>query len=92
MSPRYFKRRWDEGRGDAFYSWGAADYYFEVSDEGWPTRQIEDYEAGPTVRYGPGREEDEYGRLGQVRLEEFEDWASWSITEDEFERAWASAG
>lgn len=91
MAARYFKRRWDESRGDAFDSWGPAVYYYEVTD-GWPTRQIETYEAGPTLRYGPDREEDDYGQLGQARLEEFEDWARWAITKDEFEQAWASAG
>lgn len=91
MSLRYFKRRWEESRGDAFDSWGSAVYYFEVSDDGWPTRQVEVYEAGPRLRYGPGREEDEYGGLGQARLDEFEDWASWAITADEFEQVWASA-
>lgn len=91
MTARYFRRLWEETRGDAFDSWGEAVYHFEVSDEGWPTRQIEDYETGPTLRYGPGREEDEYGHLGQTRLEKFEDWDSLTIAEDEFEQAWASA-
>ena len=91
MAVRYFGRGWDESRGDAFDSWGPAVYYFEVSDDGRLTRQVETYEAGPTLRYGPEREEDEHGRLGQARVEEFEDWAAWEITADEFERAWVSA-
>lgn len=90
MPARYFKRPWNESRGDAFDSWGPAVYYFEISGEGWPIRQIEVYEAGPTLRYGPDREEDEYGRLGSARIDELEDWASWAITSDEFEQTWAS--
>ena len=54
---RWFKRRWEETRGDEFASWGAATYFFEVSDDGWPSRQIEVYDHGPTLRYCPGREE-----------------------------------
>lgn len=91
MPARYFKRPWDESRGDAFDAWGPAVYYFEFSDDGWPIRQIEAYENGPTLRYGPDRDEDEYGQLSRARLDELEDWASWAIASDEFVHAWGSA-
>ena len=69
MHHRFFRRRWDESRGDAFDGWGPAVYFIEVGDDGWPVRQIEVYEMGPTLRYGPGRTEDAFGGLGQCRLE-----------------------
>jgi hypothetical protein len=88
VAMRCYRRRWDATRGDEFDSWGAATYYFEVGEDGWPTRQVEVYDAGPVLRYGPGREEDEYGQLGQARLGELEDWAPWEVSRNDFETAW----
>ena len=92
MTTRYFKRLWEQSRGDAFDSWGPAIYYFEVSNEGWPTRQVEDYEAGPTLRYGPGREEDEFGRTRPDSTLGVRGLGFVGHHWDEFEQAWASAG
>jgi hypothetical protein len=90
MSNRWFMRRWQESRGDQFESWGAATYYFEVGAGGSPTRQIEVYDNGPTLRYGPDHPEDEYGQLGQARLDEDEDWSPWAIAAEDFENAWST--
>ena len=87
---RFFCRRWDEPRGDEFDGWGCATYLFETGEDGWPVRQIEVYDAGPVLRYGPEHLEDRFGGLGQGRLDEFEDWAGWEITAEEFERRWAA--
>ncbi len=91
VAMRYFRRRWNDSRGDGFDSWGATTYYFEVGKDGWPTRQVESYDTGPILRYGQGREEDEYGQLGQARLDESEDWMPWAISQNEFEDAWEAA-
>src|SRR2546427_12493780 len=48
---RYYSRRWDEDRGDAFARWGASQWFFETDDEGNGRRQVEVYKAGPTLRY-----------------------------------------
>jgi hypothetical protein len=53
---RCFRRRWHESRGDEFASWALPPTYFEVGDDGWLTRQIEVYDAGPTFRNGLGHE------------------------------------
>lgn len=88
VSARYFRRRWEEPRGDRYDAWGHSTWYFETGTDGWPTRQIEVYDAGPTLRYGPDLEEDEYGGLGLCQLDELEDWTPWAITADDFEAAW----
>jgi hypothetical protein len=88
MSTRWFRRRWEESRGDAFDAWGASTWFFEVGADGWPVRQVEVYDEGPTLRYGPDHDEDEYGGLGRARLDEFEDWAPWAISSEDFEEAW----
>ena len=89
MQLRWFRRRWEEFRGDRFASWGAATYLFEVGPDGWPVRQVEVYDNGPTLRYGPDHPEDEFGQLRQARLDDGEDWTPWTITAEEFEEAWS---
>lgn len=86
---RYFRRRWDESRGDQYETWGAATYYFEVGENGWPTRQIEVYDAGPVLRYGLDHQQDAFGQLGEAQLDELEDWSSWVITKNLFDEVWS---
>jgi len=59
---RYFRRRWDESRGDHSDHWGAATYLFEVDSVGRPIRQLEIYN-GTRLRYDSEHSEDEYGFL-----------------------------
>jgi hypothetical protein len=59
-----------------------------VGADGWPIRQIEVYDSGPTLRYGPDHQEGQYGGLSQVRLYELEDWSPWAISSEDFEAAW----
>lgn len=92
IAKRWFKRRWDESRGDQFDSWGAATYFFEVGDDGRPMRQVEINDDGPSLRYGPDRTEDEYGQLGDARLDALGDWTGWAISAAEIERVRPSAG
>ena len=89
VTSRWFRRRWEERRGDNFDVWGAATYLFEVDAEGWPTRQIVQHDNGPTLRYGSDHLKDQYGQLGQARLDDLEDWTPWTITRETFEDAWS---
>jgi hypothetical protein len=91
MPNRFYRRQWAETRGDEFDDWGHSLWYFETDNEGWPVRQVEVYDGGQVLRYGPRHGEDHYGGLGQVSLYgSGEDWGSLEITSAEFERVWRS--
>jgi hypothetical protein len=89
MSLRYYRRAWDESRGDKFDTWGHSVWYFEIDDAGHPVRQIEQYERGPSLGYDAAHPEDEYGGLSDQPLDP-KDFAGFEITREEFERAWAA--
>ncbi|BAL88305.1 hypothetical protein AMIS_30850 [Actinoplanes missouriensis 431] len=92
MPYRYYRRHWDDTRGDEFDAWGHSTWFFEVADDGLPVRQVEMYAAGPVMRYGPDHEEDRYAGLSEAPLyEPGDDWSRFEITEAEFERAWKPA-
>ena len=88
MGFRYFRRRWVESRGDAWDSWGLCVYLFEVAPDGRAARQIEQYDDGPTLRYGDSHDEDEHGFL---TTEPFvtADWEPFEVSADTFAAAWA---
>jgi hypothetical protein len=86
---RFYRRRWEETRGDEFDGWGCSLWYFETDNQGGPVRQLEVYDAGRVLRYDLRHSEDRYGGLGQASLyDSDEDWSSFEITEAEFERGW----
>jgi len=89
VSNYFYRRRWDDARGDEFDSWGYSVWYFETDDQGWPVRRVELYDAGRVLRYGPGHGEDRYGSLGQASLyDSDEDWSTFEIIAVEFEQVW----
>jgi len=89
MANRWVKFRWQESRGDQYAHWGPSTWFLEVDADTWPVRQVEVYDSGPSLRYGPGHEEDEYGALGQARVSDADDnWPFVWISSDEFEAAW----
>ena len=85
----YFKRRWDECRAGEYASWGCADYYFEVAPDGTVTRQMEIYDSGAVLQYYAHNIEDTFGGLADQPLGQ-SDYAPFSISREEFERAWLS--
>lgn len=85
--PSYVKRRWNESRGDEFDSWGKSWWYFEVEIDGAVVRQIEQYDAGIVLKYGPTHSEDNYGFLSYQPLDMTEpEWES--VEQAEFQRIW----
>jgi hypothetical protein len=45
----------------------------------WPVRQIEIYDAGPVLLYGPDLVEDVHGGLGEAALGEIDEWSEWDF-------------
>ncbi len=86
---RYFKRRWDESRGDDHDSWGLSTWYFEAGEDGYPVRQLEKYDGGAILKYDETHSDDEFGGLGDQALE-LEDFAPFEIDRATFEDEWSS--
>jgi hypothetical protein len=88
--PQYFKRAWDEPRGDGYHAWGTSVWYLEVDNDHYPVRQIEMYQSGDVLTYDQTHLADDYGMLGDQALEGEDEWRPFEITADEFEAAWHS--
>ena len=85
----YFKRHWDETRGDQHDDSGTSTWYFETEADMWPTRQIEVYANGRVLYYDRQHIEDGFGKLSEAALDATE-FAPFSIAQLEFEQAWSS--
>lgn len=84
---KYFKRNWNETRGDEFDSWGTSIWYFEVDNDGFPIRQIELYENGNRLKYHSEKMFDDYGGLGDQAMNLYE-FKEFQIDKEEFEQEW----
>ncbi|MFC0518772.1 DUF6881 domain-containing protein [Mucilaginibacter angelicae] len=85
---KYYKRNWDELRGDEFDFWGTSTWYFECDEDDYVLRQMEIYANGNVLKYDESYQEDKYGGLAEGPLDS-EEFAEFEITKDEFERVWA---
>jgi hypothetical protein len=70
MPMRYFRRHWDESRGDAFDAWGPATYFLEALPDGGVTRQVQVYADGHVLAYDELLLEDQFGGLTDQPLGE----------------------
>jgi len=86
---RYFKRYWDDVRGDAHNDWGTSTWYFEADADMIVTRQIEIYAGGTVLHYDRQHIEDEFGGLAEKPLDP-DDFAPFGIEQSEFEQVWSS--
>ena len=86
---KYFKRPWDEDRGDEYAGWGTSVWYFEADHSWHVVRQIEVYASGTVLRYADDHLEDKFGMLSDQPLEPKEEYLPLEITKEEFEREWA---
>lgn len=88
--PRFFKRNWDESRGDECDAWGTSIWYFQLDDEGYPERQLEIYSSGDALAYDRQHLDDKYGGLRDQPID-VEEWCAFEITREEFDAAWNAA-
>lgn len=80
----FYRRRWDERRGDRYDDWGAAVYYFWVH-EGVVEQQVEIYDTGVMLAYDRYHMEDDFGMLSRGPLDP-DEWASFEIDIDTYQR------
>ena len=87
---RYYRYRWNEMRDDEYNSWGFSTHWYEVEEDGYPSRQMEIYDDGTVLKYDSSYLSDEYGMLADVALgsDELEESKSEEISAEEFEANW----
>lgn len=88
-SMAYYKRRWNENRGDECAEWGCSDWFFEAAPDGTVTRHMEAYDDGTVLQYHANHIEDAFGFLADQPLDHVE-FRPFAISREEFESAWAS--
>lgn len=74
---RFYRRPWDEPRGDQHDAWGTCVYYFWVLG-GVVEQQVQRYDDGTTLAYDRYHREDEYGFMTTEPLEPTE-WEPFSV-------------
>ena len=84
---KYFKRNWNETRGDQYDNWGKSIWLFETNNNGEVLRQIEVYENGKVLKYDNQNIEDEFGGLTDQNLDLIE-FENYSIDKEKFENKW----
>jgi len=80
---KYYRRKWDETRGDEFDSWGTS----KIGEDKYITRQIEVYENGNRLKYHSDKRSDDYGGLGTDPLDVIE-FKEFEIDKSEFKIEW----
>lgn len=85
---RHLKYRWDEDRGDEHADWGGSWWYFEIGDDGYPSRQVEEYDRGVRLRYCFEHREDRFGGLGYGHESAMDRPPDKVLSAEEFEAVW----
>jgi len=83
----YFKREWNELRGDDNDAWGTSTFYIEVTKDGLPIRQIEVYKNGNRLKYDSNKKFDDYGGLGDQPID-LDEFSEFKVSNEVFEQEW----
>jgi hypothetical protein len=86
----YIKARWDEPRADRYAVWGCSWWFFEIDQAGAINRQVEVYDSGVRLRYDRNHLSDEFGMLGEGRLQDMDIPGAEELTAEQFEAVWES--
>ncbi|MGP3931334.1 hypothetical protein [Nonomuraea sp. KM88] len=70
---RYFRRPWDDDRGDRYAGWGTSVCYLAIDGAGTARQQVEVYANEVVLAYDEQHDDDEFGGLtyADLDLEEF---------------------
>lgn len=82
---RFYRRPWNEARGDEYASWGTSVYYFWVLN-GDVEQQVERYENGVLLAYDRYHVEDDYGFLTTESLEPADEWDPFLVDIETYQR------
>jgi len=88
MESKYFKRKWEDTRGDEYDDWGYSTWFIETDINGLPVRQIECYDNGKILKYDINNPFDDYGALGDQELD-LEEFKEFEISREEFDNIWS---
>lgn len=80
----YYKRYWDESRGDDFDSWGESHWWLEVCPDGSVSKCFHIYQNDIVLLYTKAHDEDEFGMLPEGAIE-FDEFKEFKITKSLFE-------
>ncbi|MGR6914407.1 hypothetical protein ACU635_09170 [[Actinomadura] parvosata] len=80
---RYFRRPWDDDRGDQYANWGTSVYYLAIDGTGTARQQVEVYANGVVLAYDEQHDDDEFGGLTYADLD-LEEFSPFEISRHEF--------
>jgi len=83
----FYRRAWNEQRGDAHNDWGTSIWHFEV-ENGQVLRQVEVYKNGNVLKYSLEFLEDEFGGLAEQPIDENE-FRAFEVPQAIFDAIWA---
>ncbi|MDZ7879657.1 MAG: DUF5071 domain-containing protein [Saprospiraceae bacterium] len=83
----YYKRFWNETRGDMYEAWGTSWWYFETNTEGVILKQLEEYENGIIQCYDLIKPENRFGGLGELPLP-LTEFKEYEIFKEDFYDLW----
>jgi hypothetical protein len=85
---RYFEFHWNENNVGPSGTWGSSEWFVETDDEKNIVRQITVFDNGYVLKYDSDHNADEFGSLGDQRVQI--EHGVVEMSADEFESKWNS--